>query len=41
MHKSMQTWSRGSVVFQTKFQNEEDMYLNDFDPGIIIGTSVA
>ena len=26
MHKSMQTWSRVSAVFQTKCQNEEEMW---------------
>ena len=37
MHKSMQTWSRGSAVFQTKKQKcGQKCDLSDFDQGMIV-----
>ena len=33
----MQTWSRGSAVFQTKCQNGKKCDLTDFDRGMIVG----
>ena len=37
MHKSMQTWSKGSAVFQTSVTIGEKCDLLDFDHGVIIG----